>query len=46
VLAADIAGNGVQNALESVVARNLPLFLEFKQEENGMSFDFFEGQPL
>jgi hypothetical protein len=27
VLAADIASNGIQNALESVVARNLPLFL-------------------
>jgi hypothetical protein len=45
VFAANIVCNGIQNALIAIVARDLPLFLEFKQEKYGMSLHFTERQP-
>jgi hypothetical protein len=45
VLAANVTGDGIEDALKSIISRDLSLLLKLKEEEDCMCFDFLELKP-
>lgn len=44
MLTPDVASDGVENVLEAIATRDLPLLLEFQKEEDSVGLDLLERE--